>query len=397
MFLIAFARTCTFGSGIHRLATQIGLGLCLGFGNAYTASAAGEERDAIEPLSERAENTQTSAPNAVPPDTAEAVASPLPETESERRADANEALAPVDSAGLAAENDAPTAMPPTPNLLQTPPSESESDTAVANMPRTGASAYQSLCASCHGEDGRGTYTGEWAIAPSLHDNPRVNGDLTILINILVKGLKGPIDGQYYAGEIMPAIIAKGDDYVAQVLNYIRDEFGGVKTGITAEQVAIARAASANRKTLWTQAELQRELGEKLSAKDEWRVDINFTTATEQPLIQLVDDDKATVFSSREPLNASQTILIALPRLARIAQVVIHRESAGKTQLPAYDIAFSRDRKQWRKVAESLNGGPLDHNQTLGLRAQYILISNRHTDEQQRWQINEIDVIGSYTE
>lgn len=70
----------------------------------------------------------------------------------------------------------------------------------------GSTIFKQLCASCHGRDGRGiTVAGSNEMpAPPLAGSPRVKGDKILNIQLLLNGLKGPVDGKTYP-DIMPSM------------------------------------------------------------------------------------------------------------------------------------------------------------------------------------------------
>ena len=82
----------------------------------------------------------------------------------------------------------------------------------------------------------------------LHDHEAlkwVNGDKTRLINVVLNGLSGPIEvkGVPYS-EIMPAHKSfMSDAQVAEVLTYIRGNFGNTSGPVTAAEVAAVRKVS----------------------------------------------------------------------------------------------------------------------------------------------------------
>jgi mono/diheme cytochrome c family protein len=119
----------------------------------------------------------------------------------------------------------------------------------------GAVIFKSLCASCHGEDGKGINNGgKVPPAPPLANNKDVNGDPDKLIRILLYGLSGPVDGKVYANT-MPALNGNDDNYIASAISYIRSDFGNKAHTVTAEQVKKIRDANAGRIKSWTMDEL----------------------------------------------------------------------------------------------------------------------------------------------
>lgn len=126
----------------------------------------------------------------------------------------------------------------------------------------GESYFKSLCASCHGLDGKGMVVGASLAAPSLEGSARLAFDQkNATIRILLHGLTGPIDGKSYTSS-MPPMEAYSDAWIADVANYVRYEFGKNDQGkpkfspvIKAEEVKAIREKNSGRKSPWSLAEL----------------------------------------------------------------------------------------------------------------------------------------------
>lgn len=118
---------------------------------------------------------------------------------------------------------------------------------------SGSTIYKSLCTTCHGSDGKGL---DSKAAPPLVDSKRVrNRNKDIAIRILLHGLSGPIDGQTYP-DVMPAMGANDDEWLASVLSYIRYEFGGNQgIGVRPADIKAVREQTAGRTKAWTLDEL----------------------------------------------------------------------------------------------------------------------------------------------
>jgi mono/diheme cytochrome c family protein len=128
-----------------------------------------------------------------------------------------------------------------------------------NLVLKGAATYRSICASCHGADAKGLTS---LIAPPLLGSKRLAGEKSTAIRILLHGLSGPLDGKSYPGDLMPAMGANSDQWMAEVLSFARFEFGRApRTGpspfITPDEVAKVRSESGNRTRSWTVAELEK--------------------------------------------------------------------------------------------------------------------------------------------
>jgi mono/diheme cytochrome c family protein len=138
----------------------------------------------------------------------------------------------------------------------------------------GATTYNELCFSCHGDDGRGTPTpggGAGAtLAPSLAGSERVTGHRDYVVKAILHGLSGPIEGRTYP-QVMPASGANRDEWVADVASYLRNSFGNAAGVVTPADVARVRRATADRKTPWTFGDLAASLPRPLIPDATWTV------------------------------------------------------------------------------------------------------------------------------
>ncbi len=135
----------------------------------------------------------------------------------------------------------------------------------------GSGIYQSLCFSCHGDDGRGTPLAGGApgamMAPPLAGSPRVNGHRDYVIKVLLKGMTGPLgEGTASAADIMQPMGSNTDAWVASIASYVRSSFGNAGGMVTSADVARVRAATASRKNPWTLKELQPTLPRRIEGQ-----------------------------------------------------------------------------------------------------------------------------------
>lgn len=98
--------------------------------------------------------------------------------------------------------------------------------------------YKKYCLVCHQSDGGGVM----GLNPPLIKTDYVLGDQKRLINIILKGLNQDIeiDGETYANP-MPALAHLSDQEVADVLSFVRNNFGNKASVITPAQVKSVRA------------------------------------------------------------------------------------------------------------------------------------------------------------
>ncbi|MEY3542050.1 MAG: hypothetical protein RLZZ204_862, partial [Bacteroidota bacterium] len=106
----------------------------------------------------------------------------------------------------------------------------------------GAKIYKQFCIDCHGGGGQGIQvSGKSMPAPPLAGSPRLKGDKIMNIQLMLWGLKGPIDGKTYPN-VMPSMRGNSDEWVAAVLSYVRNsgEIGNQSSIVSPEEVADVR-------------------------------------------------------------------------------------------------------------------------------------------------------------
>jgi glucose/arabinose dehydrogenase len=101
----------------------------------------------------------------------------------------------------------------------------------------GEKIYSVYCGTCHQRNGQGA-SGRF---PPLAGTPWVTGDKNKLITIVLNGLEGRIvvNGEPY-DNMMPQHSFLNDVEVANVLTYVRQNFGNKASAVSAEEVAAVR-------------------------------------------------------------------------------------------------------------------------------------------------------------
>ncbi len=111
----------------------------------------------------------------------------------------------------------------------------KSQTVAAVQP--GLAIYKQHCLTCHQVDGGGVPN----MNPPLRGTDWVNGDKVRLIGVLLKGLQNAeVEGEPY-DNVMPAHDFLTDQQIADVLTYIRSNFGNKATAISAQEVKEQRS------------------------------------------------------------------------------------------------------------------------------------------------------------
>ena len=102
----------------------------------------------------------------------------------------------------------------------------------------GKQVYEQYCLTCHQVDGSGVPH----LNPPLIKTTFVPGNKTKLVQVVLKGMQSsePIDDEYYSNNMPPHNFLK-DQEIADVLTYVRNNFGNKASAVTATEVKAIRA------------------------------------------------------------------------------------------------------------------------------------------------------------
>ncbi|MES2310494.1 MAG: c-type cytochrome [Verrucomicrobiota bacterium] len=127
--------------------------------------------------------------------------------------------------------------------------------AAAEDPKvSGGRVFKANCAQCHQVSGLGV-EGQY---PPLVGSEFVLGSEAHVIRLVLHGLGGPVTvaGKSFNGNMPPWKDVLDDKKIAQVLTYIRSDWGNNAPAITPEMVAAVRKQETARTAAWTEKEIQ---------------------------------------------------------------------------------------------------------------------------------------------
>ncbi len=242
----------------------------------------------------------------------------------------------------------------------------------------GATAYQELCFTCHGEDGTGTPAPGGAagatVAPSLAGSPRVSGHRDYVIKVILHGLTGPIDERTYS-QVMIPMGANRDEWIADVSSFVRNSFGNTAGFVTPADVARVRAATAARRTPWTVAELDRTLPRPLAPDARWQVSASHDGQPASRSANAAGGFNFNVsaagavsylgWTTGVPQQAGMWLQVELPAPATVTEIQFTSSSAGggrggpaiSTHPRGYRVQVSMDGTSWSPPVAEGEGMP----------------------------------------
>jgi len=119
----------------------------------------------------------------------------------------------------------------------------------------GKKVFMANCAVCHQASGLGSQSQGY---PPLAGSEITNGGSRRAAMVVMKGLQGPIKvkGQQFGSAVMQPWESLGDQKVADVLTFERQEWGNHGSPVTKEQIAAMRKELANHPASFTAPELE---------------------------------------------------------------------------------------------------------------------------------------------
>jgi mono/diheme cytochrome c family protein len=112
-------------------------------------------------------------------------------------------------------------------------------TGIDSQMKAGAAAYDISCAACHGRDGKGS-----ALFPPLAGNPSVRQvRADTVVRMVLAGGKAVATSKAPTGPAMPSFGWRlSDDQVANILTYVRNNWGNQAPAVSAETVGRIRSS-----------------------------------------------------------------------------------------------------------------------------------------------------------
>ena len=114
---------------------------------------------------------------------------------------------------------------------------SKPSNAIVTSISKGKTLYINHCMACHQSDGSGVPN----LNPPLSQTPGIKGSKTYLAQVVLQGSRGQveIDGETF-NNVMPPHAHLTDQQIANVLTYIRNDFGNKGSAVTPAEVKAIR-------------------------------------------------------------------------------------------------------------------------------------------------------------
>jgi mono/diheme cytochrome c family protein len=144
----------------------------------------------------------------------------------------------------------------------------------------GATIYNELCSQCHGVNGMGTQVGSGKLmAPALAGNLRIQSHPEYAIKVLLHGMEGPIDGKTYTAGMMASMEYNDDQWVADVVSFIRNGLSNDASLVPLQKVTKTRENTASQAKMYVFDKLIKTIPIEMLVQDGLKITASHTAST----------------------------------------------------------------------------------------------------------------------
>jgi mono/diheme cytochrome c family protein len=256
----------------------------------------------------------------------------------------------------------------------------------------GQETFNNLCAACHGLDGRGVPLVGAApgtkLAPSFADATILKGRREGPILVLLHGLTGDIEGKKYEGQMI-SMATNNDEWIANVLSYVRNSFGNRAGFISAKEVAAVRAATAARTQPWSVEELMATLPQPLPNRQAWKLSASHNAGSVK---NAIDGKIETRFDTHTFQVPNMWFQIELPAETEIAGLLLDTSKSANDYPREYKVETSTDGQTWGKpIATGKGTGSLTNIEFPPVKTKFIRITQLGKAAGNFWSIHELQI------
>jgi hypothetical protein len=231
------------------------------------------------------------------------------------------------------------------------------------------------------------------MGPSLVGSARVNGNKEAVTRIVLHGLMGELDGQTYAGLMLP-MKANDDQWVAEVLTYIRTAFGNSGSAITKDDVARIRAATKDRAAPYTMADLAAFVPASKAVMAGWTITASHNG---KKVAQACDGDPTTRWDTGTKQEAGQWFQIDFGKPWALTQITAETNASPGDWPRGWELTVSDDGMTWSKPiakGENQKVPVIDVKLPANTVARYMRLTQTVSGKSGGfWSIHELQVFG----
>ena len=255
--------------------------------------------------------------------------------------------------------------------------------------KKGRDIYNSLCLACHGKDGKGTpVEGEGTMAPSLVGTPRLIGSPDAPIRIVLHGLTGPIDGKTFIQQMIP-MKSNSDQWIADVLTYVRNSFGNNASEIKVEKVKAIRELTNTRVNSYTQQDLTEFLPIVKREMKKWSFNSSHGSHSAK---RAADGRLDSRFSTDSPQVPGMIFEVDMKKIRNIYRIVLDTTGSARDYPRGYEVTISKDGKFWSNpIAKGKGVSAITYIDFNPIAARHFRIKQTSSVKGLHWSVHEMSV------
>jgi mono/diheme cytochrome c family protein len=235
--------------------------------------------------------------------------------------------------------------------------------------------FNELCSQCHGNNGMGKDAGNGKLlAPGLAGNARIQGHPEYAIRVVLHGLEGAIDNKTYTGGLMAPMKDQKDQWIADVVSFIRNGLSNEASFVSPAQVAAIRAKTSSQSTIYKYPQLLKEVPEEISLTPDWKITASHTANTRvggniSPKTAFTYEGWSTGIGQEKDMYYQ----IEFPKEISLSEFIFVSPSSIKrgwrpdpksppTNIPmittfpkSYSVMVSKDGQSWETISDQIKG------------------------------------------
>ncbi len=265
---------------------------------------------------------------------------------------------------------------------------------LAESVERGAKTYKTLCTECHGPDGKGQHSPDLkdvVLAPPLAGSARVRGHKERLARILLHGLVGPVDEKTYAAGLMLPMGAHDDEWIADVANFVRNQWGNESPIVSPADVARIRDTSKGRIGPWTLSELEFYAPAEMD-RSLWKLSASHNSGS---LSLAIDGNAKTRWDTKTVQKPGMWFAVEFAEPQRVMSLLLESKASPKDYPRGYTVEVSVDGKNWSApVAKGTGDGPnINIELDLPDPIRHLRITQTGKAPKLYWSIHELTIQG----
>lgn len=257
----------------------------------------------------------------------------------------------------------------------------------------GESIYNELCFSCHGTDAKGMpLQGEKTnatMAPPLAGSKTVTGLSDGIIEVLLKGLSGAVEGKTYEAQ-MVSMESNNDEWISAVASYVRNSFGNNASLIRTNDVARLRALFKERQKPWTIDEIQCVVPRFLTNRPNWKVTASHVADRAE---RAIDGKIETRYESGIEQTNGMWFQIELPEETTVSGLYLDAATSPKDYPRRLKVEVSGNGKDWKECVAKARGNARTTEILFDpLQTKFIRMTQTGSSRKFYWSIHELQIL-----